>query len=270
MKMRVSALQYDPVYLDVTRNLDSVERMIESVETDLLVLPEFFASGYFFRSVDDVRAVAEPIPDGPTTRRMVAWARRTGGTIVGGLPEVDGQAFYNSAVVVNGGGLVGKYRKLHLYYEEKLHFQPGDLGLRVFDTADSGSSEYRLGLMICFDWYYPEAARTLALAGADVIAHPSNLVRRDCPSAMPIRALENHVFTVTANRTGTEVRNGETLTFIGQSLICSPEGDVLAQLGRDDAGLVHAEIDATRSADRQITRHNNLFSDRRPDSYRLT
>ncbi|MDX1741720.1 MAG: nitrilase-related carbon-nitrogen hydrolase [Rhodothermales bacterium] len=267
--MRISALQYDPVYLDVSRNLDSVEEIIESLQTDLLVLPEFFATGYFFRSTEDVRSVAEPIPNGPTADRLTAWADRIGGTIVAGLPELDGPTVYNSAVVVNNSGVIGKYRKVHLFYEEKLHFRPGDLGLPVFDVVNRDLSEYRLGLMICFDWYYPEAARTLALAGADVIAHPSNLVRKDCPRAMPIRALENHVFTVTANRTGREVRDDESLTFIGQSLICGPEGEVLGQLGPEESGLLHVEINPATAANRQITKHNDLFVDRRPDSYRL-
>jgi predicted amidohydrolase len=267
--MRIAALQYNPAYLDVNRNLEAVEKMIEGIDVDLLVLPELFATGYFFRTREELRSVAESVPDGPTTVRLIGWARRTGTTLIAGLPECEGSAVYNSAVIVDSAGVIGKYRKVHLYYEEKLHFETGDLGLPVFDQTTPDGSRYRLGVMICFDWYYPEAARSLAVAGADVIAHPSNLVRPDCPRAMPIRALENHVFTVTSNRVGSEVRGTDELTFIGQSMICSPEGEILGKLGREQVGVLSADIEPSRAADRQITPYNNLLADRRTDAYRL-
>jgi predicted amidohydrolase len=121
--------------------------------------------------------------------------------------------------------------------------------------------------MICFDWYFPEAARSLALLGADVIAHPSNLVRKDCPRSMPIRALENHVFTITSNRTGSDVNAEETLTFIGKSLICDPKGDILASAGPDESVVLMAEIDPHTARHRAINATNDLFADRRPDMY---
>ena len=142
------------------------------------------------------------------------------------------------------------------------------MGFPVFDVQDRAGQPYRLGVMVCFDWYFPEAARSLALGGADVVAHPSNLVRKDCPRSMPIRALENHVFTATANRIGEESNGQETLTFVGQSLICDPGGEVLAQAGRDETAWVVAEVDPTDARDRQITAHNHLLHDRRPEAYR--
>ena len=268
--MRVAALQYNPAYLDVAGNLDTVERMIGEVVVDLLVLPELFATGYFFESREHVLRVAEQVPDGPTTHRLVDWARRIDATIVAGLPELDGDQIYNSAVVVDADGLVGTYRKVHLYFEEKLHFEAGNVGMPVFTRTARNGSSYVLGVMICFDWYYPEAARSLALAGADIIAHPSNLVRPDCPRAMPIRALENHLFTVTANRVGAEERGDQTLTFIGQSLICSPDGIVLGQLDREEESLAYANIEPSQASDRQITPFNDLLADRRPSAYRLS
>jgi predicted amidohydrolase len=206
--MKLTCLQSDPTYLKTEQNLDQTEAMLDGVDADLVVLPELFASGYFFRSTEDVERVSEPVPDGPTVERLEAWARASGATFVAGLPEraADGTR-YNSAVVVTPGGWMGTYRKVHLYYEEKRHFAPGDLGFPVFTVTDRAGSPYRLGVMICFDWYFPESARALALAGADVVAHPANLVRPDCPRAMPIRALENHVFTATANRIGAETRS---------------------------------------------------------------
>lgn len=268
--MRVGCLQYAPAYLDVEANLATVERMLEEAHVgryDLLVLPELFATGYFFRSADDLDRVAEPVPDGPVTRRLEGWARASGTTLVAGVAERAGGRIYNSAAVVTPQGWLATYRKVHLFYEETQLFAPGDLGLRVFDVADRRGTPYRLGVMVCFDWYFPEAARTLAMRGADLIAHPSNLVLPHCPRSMPVRAIENHVFTATANRIGQETRDDETLTFIGQSVLCSPQGDVLARAGREDVGVVGAEFDAASARARALNAYNHPFDDRRPDVY---
>ena len=268
--MRITLLQFNPAYLQTERNLDTVEKLLGDMDADLIVLPEFFASGYFFQSTKDVQTAAEPIPDGPTVQRLTVWAKASGATFVAGLPEeTENGTLFNSAVVVTPRGRLGTYRKTHLFYEEKLHFAPGDSGFPVFTVTDRAGKAYRLGVMICFDWYFPEAARSLALAGADVIAHPSNLVRADCPRSMPIRALENHVFTATANRIGTETKGEEVLTFIGQSLICDPNGQVLASASRTKTELVSADIDPASARDRQLTPHNHLFEDRRPEAYSL-
>ncbi len=265
--MRGAILQYAPNFLAIDENLDRVDRMLRGISVDLLVLPELFASGYHFRTSADVERVAESLDDAsaPTLNRLRQWSNVLDTTIVAGYPEVFGNACYNSAAVVSGGQVVGNYRKVHLFYREKHFFQPGDT-FTVFDIPSNGVS-YRLGVMICYDWYFPEAARTLALSGADVIAHPANLVRKDCPRSMPIRALENHVYTATANRTGSETADGETLTFIGQSRACDPMGDVLCELSRDDEGIATFEFDPTLSRERQINATNNLFGDRRPSVY---
>ena len=267
--MKAAFVQYKPVYLQVDQNLDRVEQLIEGIDADLVVLPEVFATGYYFKDAEDLKKVAEPLDDGKTAKRFVQWAEKTGATFVAGFPEIDGDEIFNSAMIVSKQGIVGSYRKVHLFFEEKLWYSPGNLGFPVFHVTDRNGESYQLGVMICFDWYYPESARSLALAGADLIAHPSNLVRKDCPRAMPIRALENHVYTITANRTGREVKNGSTLEFIGQSLICNPDGDVLVQAGRDEETVGIAEFDVTMARNRQITDHNDLLADRRPDAYAL-
>lgn len=267
--MVIAALQYSPRYLEVASNLDEVERHLDGVTADLVVLPELFATGYFFRSSDDARSVAEDARTGPTALRLGRWASESGATFVAGLVEREGDRLYNSAVVVSPRGWEGTYRKVHLYYEEKNHFAPGNLGFRTFDLATSAGASYRLGVMICFDWCFPEAARTLALWGAEVIAHPSNLVRPDCPRAMPIRALENRVFTVTANRTGEESNGRETLRFIGQSRICDPRGQVLAEAGPATTTVLTATVDPEAARDKTLNPLNDQFADRRPDVYFL-
>lgn len=265
--MRAAVLQHNPTYLEVEANLNEAERLLENVGADLFVLPELFASGYYFKSREDLELVAEPAAGGPTGERLTEWARKRGAVFVAGIPEVEDGAFYNSAVVVGPEGLMGVYRKVHLFYREKSLFTPGNLGFPVLDVRTRAGSEYRLGVMICFDWYYPEAARILAIRGADVIAHPSNLVRSDCPRAMPIRALENHVFTITANRIGRETAHGEELEFIGRSVICDPLGGTIFSAPPEDAVVGVVEFDPHAARNRRITPFNDLLLDRRPETY---
>jgi len=265
--MKAAVLQFAPKYLAVDANLERVETLLQAVDADLIVLPELFPSGYFFRSPDDLDRVAEPIPDGPTTQRLLNWAEALDATLVAGLAERDGDDVYNSAVVVLPAGRTHRYRKVHLFYEETTLFAPGDLGFPVFDVTTRSGTAYRLGVMVCFDWYFPEAARSLALRGADVIAHPSNLVLPHCPESMPTRARENHVYTLTANRYGTEQKGDETLTFIGMSEICGPEGEILVRAGREETCVVTADLDLDAARDRAINRYNDVLDDRRPETY---
>lgn len=269
--MIVSLFQHPAQRGAVQANLDRVADALGGAgEADLIILPELFASGYYFEDSAEAHALAEPVPEGPTVRALERWARDTGATFVAGLPEraPDGRVF-NSAVVVTPRGWLGTYRKTHLFFEETLHFAPGDLGFPVFTVTDRRGCSYRLGVMICFDWYYPEAARSLALGGADVIAHPSNLVLPHCPDSMPVRARENRVFTATANRIGSERNARGTLAFIGRSRICGPRGDVLAEAGRDEAGWISAELDPREARDKRLNEYNDLLAGRRPEHYRL-
>ena len=267
--MKAGYLQFAPEYLEVQSNLEKVEELLSGVEADLLVLPELFTSGYFFRSVDDLRAVAEPIPEGRSTQKLREWAGNLEANLVAGLPEQDGDQLYNSAVLVRPDGSVETYRKVHLFYEETILFEPGDRGLQVFDVTTREGDAYRLGVMVCFDWYFPEAARTLALRGADVIAHPSNLVLPHCPDAMPVRARENHVFTITANRYGSEQKGGEELTFIGMSEVCDPGGAILHRADEVGDAVQTVSFDPTEARNRKINDMNDVLADRRPDVYAL-
>ena len=268
--MNITCYQFDPEKGAVRDNLDAVERAVGEIDADLVVLPELFASGYFFDSTAQARALAEPVPDGPTVRRIEAWARATGATFVAGLPERDGDRLYNAAVVVTPRGWLGTYRKVHLYYEENRHFTPGDGGFPVWTVTTRAGRSYRLGVMVCFDWFFPESARALALGGAEVIAHPSNLVLPHCPDAMPVRALENGVFTATANRTGSESNGRETLSFIGRSRICSPRAEVLAEAPPAEPALISADVDLALARDRQLNAYNHRERSRRPDVYAPT
>jgi predicted amidohydrolase len=267
--MIITCLQSHPLYLDIPHNLSHASHLLDGTEADLFVLPELFATGYFFQSTADAASVAEPAEGGRTLDWMSDLAEQKGAVVVGGFVERGAQGeLYNSAAIAQPSGARTIYRKAHLYYEEKTHFEPGT-SLVVVEAATRAGEAYRLGVMICFDWFFPETARSLALAGADVIAHPANLVLPHCPQAMPIRALENRVFTATANRIGTEQRGEEQLRFIGRSLICSPSAEVLAEAPTDAESVITAEVDVARARSKRLNPHNEVFQDRRTAVYRL-
>ncbi len=262
--MKAGFYQFNPSFGRKEDNIRRVLSAVRDADADLLVLPEFFATGYQFVSAGEVAELSEPVPDGYTTGMISALSREKGMYIVAGLPERDGERFYNSAVLSGPDGFIGVYRKTHLFYEERLYFTPGDTGFRVWDTAIG-----RVGIMICFDWFFPESMRALALSGAEIVAHPSNLVLPFCPDSMPVRCLENRVFAVTANRTGTEDRKGAgALTFIGKSEIVSPLGEILTRAPSDEEALMVRDIKPEQARDKTINPLNDVFKDRRPEHYR--
>lgn len=261
--MKVGFYQSHPLFGKVKENLEQAVQEISRVKADLIVLPELFNTGYRFVSREEVSELAEEIPSGKTCRAMFGLARDLGMIMVFGLAEKEGKCLYNSAAVIGPGGFIGKYRKIHLFAEEKLFFDPGDEGFTVFDVGQAV-----LGVMICFDWLFPESARVLAVLGADIICHPANLVLPYCQKAMVTRSLENGVFTITANRIGTESRGDyDVLTFTGESQILDNEGRVLAGLGGNDTGIVIADVDPEKARNKSVTKFNERITDRRPEFY---
>ena len=261
--MIVGFVQFEPVRFDVTANVASLERILGSIRADLLVLPELANSGYLYGSPDDLMPYTEPADgSGPFLRTLQRLAGQTGGAIVTGLAERAEGGLYNSAVAVDAHGVLGSYRKTHLFYREKDLFIPGDSGFQVLEIGGA-----RVGMMVCFDWYFPESARTLALRGAQIIAHPSNLVLPHCQAAMVTRCLENRVFAITTNRYGTEALGGEQLTFTGASQLMSPRGERLLQAPVEGDFVRVAEIDPAAADDKRPTDRNDLFGDRRPAFY---
>ncbi|MFO7676289.1 MAG: nitrilase-related carbon-nitrogen hydrolase [bacterium] len=260
--MRVGYFQFAPDRGDRDRNLGRIEAALENAEADLIVLPELAVSGYLFESRSGLAACAEPIPDGPTCRTLTRLCRRRGLAVVVGLAERAGDRLYNSAVLVTPEGDCHTYRKAHLFLDEKDLFSPGDLPFPVFEYRG-----VKLGLLVCFDHFYPEAARALALKGAQVICHPSNLVLRYAHATTACRCIENRVFWVLANRTGTERAGDKELSFIGESQVVAPGGRVLVRAGAETEELRVVDIDPAEALDKQVTRRNHLLDDRRTDLY---
>jgi len=263
--MQVGFFQFEPFFGEVARNLDIVEARVASQACELLVLPELAMSGYQFLSHEEVEGLAEEIPHGATTHRLVELARAQGMFIVAGLPERHGRHVYNSAILVGPDGFLGLYRKTHLFFEETLYFSPGNTGFKVWDIGP-----VKIGILICFDWVFPESARTLALQGADIVCHPSNLVLPHCPDAMVTRCLENRVFGLTANRIGREQRGEKPpLTFIGKSEIVTPSGEILYRASTDQPEYVVRTIDPKEAQKKSLNPYNDLFVDRRPEWYQM-
>ena len=258
--IRVGVLQFSPHFGDVRANLARIAELTSGRRADLWVLPELCTTGYQFRSREEVALLAEGA-QGPSARFFLDLAARRRAVIVAGFAERRARRFFNSALLCGPRGILGVYRKVHLFHRERRFFEPGGR-LPVFRTPVGP-----LGVLICYDWRFPEAARTLALRGARLIAHPSNLVFRDAPAAMVTRAIENRVFTVTADRTGTEARiRGERLRYAGGSQVVSPRGRLLFRLGREEAARV-ASLDLSEARDKRVTRVNHVLRDRRPGVY---
>ncbi len=261
--MRVGYVQMEPRFGEPHENLQRARRLMASGEADLWVLPELFNTGYVFTSTEEVERLSEDVPHGPTTQGLVQTARSLSACIVAGLAARGEGNVYNAAVVVSPNGLETVYHKVHLFAEEKRWFTPGNTDFPVCELNGA-----RVGLMICFDHFFPEAARTLAIRGADVIAHPANLVMPGVAQrTMTVRALENRVFTITANRVGLENREGRALRFTGLSQIISPDGTRLAHSPEEGEDVQVVEIEPRLARDKRINPWNDLLADRRSEFY---
>jgi predicted amidohydrolase len=258
--MKIACMQFAPVLGDLPATIDKIDRLSAScVGVDLLVLPELCNSGYNFIAKQQAWATSEEIEGSRFLEFLRTLCQRLDCHVVTGFNERHGDHLYNSAVLLNPWGYVGRYRKLHLFLNEKDYFEPGDEGLPVFDIGLC-----RVGMLVCFDWIFPEAWRVLALKGADVICHPSNLVLPGLAQrAVPVHAVTNRIYVATANRVGQE---GE-LTFTGASIIASPRGEVLAQAPPQGEAVAVVEVDVALARDKQITVRNHVFEDRRVEAY---
>ncbi len=262
--IRVALVQFTPSPGRKASNLQAIAGMLNGVEADLFVLPELSTTGYFFTAPEELAGLAEGT-DGDASALFREIAVSKGATVVAGIAEAAGKACYNSVFLFGPeGGAPVVYRKSHLFYKESMVFEPGNTG---FPVVRDRTRDLSIGVMLCYDWRFPEAARCLALDGADIIACPSNLVTDAWMKVMPARAIENKVFVAVANRAGTETKAGETLVFKGRSALYDPWGEVVAQAGPSGDCVLVGEIDPTLSRDKRFNERNDIFLDRRPDLY---
>jgi N-carbamoylputrescine amidase len=266
---------------DKNANIDKAIAGIERAAgrgAEIVCLQELFASPYFCQ-VEDARHfdLAEPIP-GPTTERLADAARRSGVTVVAGVFERRSAGVYhNSAVVLApDGALAGLYRKMHIpddpQYYEKFYFTPGDLGFVACRTPRAV-----VGPLICWDQWYPEAARLTALKGAEILFYPTAIgwLPEDKPTAGPAQlsawqtiqkshAIANGVFVVVANRVGRETSGERSIEFWGHSFVCDPYGVIVAEAGEaEEVLVVECDLGSVEAARRSWP----FFRDRRIDAY---
>lgn len=263
-RFRVAYYQFRPSFGRLRRNLDKVVAALDGCSADLVVLPELAFTGYYFRDRDEALELSEDPDRSSAVDALRALCKANRFRIVTGFAERRADRCFNSALLIGPRGVEHCYRKLHLFNEEKRWFDPGDVELQV-----NSLGPVRAGILICFDWLFPEAARTLALAGADLLCHPSNLVLSHCQSAMLTRCLENGVYAVTANRTGADRRPHGVLRFTGRSQIVAPDGSLLCRAPAAREVLHQVEIDPARARAKEITPLNHKLRDRRTDCYRL-
>jgi len=270
--VRVACIQFEPKIGEKQRNVERSLELIAAAASrgaQLVVLPELCNTGYVFESRREAFGMAETIPDGSTVRAWAESARSHGLYIVAGITELADQALFNSAAVVGPEGFVGVYRKNHLWGEENLFFEPGNLGVPVFRTPIG-----RIACAICYDIWFPEVFRLAALQGADILCVPTNWVpMADQPADLPVMANvlamggahSNSIFVAAADRVGIEREQ----PFIGNSLIVSCTGwPVAGPASRDGEDVLVADLnlsDARRK--RNWNAFNQVLRDRRTDVY---
>ncbi len=254
--MKAAYIQMNPELLDVKANIGKAEKLLSKASADIIVLPELFNTGYTFSIREEILAVSENIPHGPTSEFLIETAKAKNAFISAGISELEDDKLYNSALLAGPDGYIGKYRKVHLFFREKCFYEKGDLGYPVFETGN-----FKAGMLVCFDWFFPEAMRALALAGAQMILHPTNLVMPYYQAASITRALENRVFIIIANRYGTETNQEFTNTFTGSSQIVSHKGEILVSSPEDGDHIGVAELDPSLADDKNLNPMNNLWED---------
>jgi len=267
--MKVAGVQMDISLCDVAGNLKRMQERLRETRAagaDLTVFPECAVTGYCFTSLDEARPFSQPIP-GPATDSMSAACAELGGHAIFGMLEADGERIFNAAVLVGPEGVLGSYRKTHLpFLGVDMHATFGDRPLAVHSAGD-----LCVGMNICYDAAFPEAARVLALQGVDLIALPTNWppgAETTAEHCINSRALENGIYYMAVNRVGSE----RGFEFIGRSSICDPTGRTLAKASNDREEIIYADIDLERARNKHYKRvpgkHEiDRMADRRPELY---
>ncbi len=269
---KVACVQMRPDVGENTRNRERSAQLIEAAVlrgAALVVLPELTNSGYQFESRDEALASSENLSNSETLDEWVRLCAHHGIHLVAGIAERAGDDLYNSSVVIGPDGLIGTYRKTHLWARENVIFAPGDLGYPVFDTALG-----RISVLVCYDGWFPEAYRACALGGADIVCVPTNWVPMDGfpPEASAMATIlsqaaahTNGIYIAAADRIGIE-RGQE---FIGRSVIISDTGAILAgPASIDSEEIIVATVDILGARSRRSwNEFNNPITDRRPETY---
>lgn len=279
MKVTVAATQMACSW-DIDANVDRAERLVHRAAdagAQVVLLQELFETPYF--CIDEQSKhfdLARPRTDHPTVRRMQGVAKERGVVLNASIFEKCGLAYYNAVVMIDAdGSILGHYRKSHIpdfpLYEEKFYFSPGDTGFRVFSTRFG-----RIGIGICWDQWFPEAARAMALKGAEVLLYPTAIgSEQDKPEldskshwqmVMRGHAAANVLPVVASNRVGEELSGDRSMNFYGSSFISDHLGEMVCEADRESEDVLTHTFDLAEIA--EYRRDWGVFRDRRPELYR--
>lgn len=257
--LKVAQIQFAPKLGDCQYNNDRILGYFDELDdVDLIVLPELINSGYKFHDRDHAMSVTKQKACADYVDILKEYSLKNNVYIVSGYLELKGEDLYNSAIYISPNGTVGNYRKMHLFLDEKKIFKSGDVGLPVFNIG-----KYKMGMLICFDYLFPEIWRIMALKGVDFVVHPSNLITTNAYIVVPAQSLMNGYYIITSNRTGAE----DDITFCGKSFITNPRGVVISHMGETEEGIQITDIDPLLSRNKMITPGNNMLEDRQPQNY---
>ncbi|MFA8449265.1 MAG: nitrilase-related carbon-nitrogen hydrolase [Bacteroidales bacterium] len=256
----IAAVQFAPKLGNLKGTIAELDFLLQSIDqkVDLILLPELANSGYNFNCKEEALKSAEAISKSVFLDFLKEYAKKMSCAFVTGFCEKTNDKLYNSSVFLDENGVLGHYRKLHLFLHEKKIFEVGNLGLPVFKFKN-----YKLGMMICFDYMFPEVSRQLALKDADFICHPCNLVTNYAFKIMPALALMNSLYIVTCNRIGIE----KDLRFIGKSLVVDYRGNIITSAKKNQVEIIYSQIFPKFSRNKWVTPRNHVFLDRRLDVY---
>ena len=280
----VAALQLALGLVDEAANIAAVSALVQEAAAkgaQLILPPELFSSPYFCREEDEALfALARPTAEHPSVIAMQALAARLKVTIPTSFFERDGHHYYNTLAMIGPDGAIqGTYRKSHIPdgpgYEEKYYFRPGNDGFKVWDVPGEGGAVVRVGVGICWDQWYPECARVMALQGAELLLYPTAIgsepydegldTSRMWRRAMVGHAVSNCMPVVAANRIGTEGPAVAEQRFYGHSFIADEWGDLVADYDAEETGVLIAALDLARAATHRAGM--GFFRDRRPQLY---
>jgi predicted amidohydrolase len=267
--LKIAAVQMDVTLGEKSRNLDRITAALEETSqhgAQLTIFPECAVTGYCFDSLEEALPFSESV-SGPSCEIVATACARLGVHAIVGFLEADGERLFNACVLIGPGGVLSCYRKIHLPFLGIDRFTtPGDRPFAVHQIGDA-----RIGMNICYDSAFPEAARCMALDGADLIALPTNFPPgAECMTEHVVntRAMENKVFYACVNRVGVE----RGFSFIGHSKICDTSGRAMAAAPHADETILYADLDLEQARTKRIVRVPDKhiidrFVDRRPEMY---
>lgn len=234
--MIIGALQMDIVKNNKEENLAKVHKYVKNQNIDLVVLPELFSTGYFYETKEEIEAIAEEVPNGHTTQKLIELSKELNTHIIGTIVEKENDYLFITAVVVSPDGYLGKHRKRHL--------TKGEVGIYNYGTSSEiyTINGVKVGIMVCFEGWFPESARELMIKGAQILCHSALITSEKTFDIMRIRAIENKAYLVMSNAISSEMFKGKAITFRGNSRVIDFNGNILVDGGKEEK-LVITEVD---------------------------